>query len=188
MRKSVGTPLIAAALGLCTACVVHAAPTLLDYNSIPAFSSVNPYDQNGFRTSGELFAVGGGQVTPKFAGGQITIASLVAGTPFALTSIDFRLFQSNSSFNFTVFGDLVGGGTASQLISGLTTSLQTYTFGSAFADVVSVRFTQGPSFAGSDDIIFDNVRLGDAVAVPEPATMALVMLALAGVAATRRRQ
>jgi hypothetical protein len=79
----------------------------------------------------------------------------------------------------------VGGGSVTQSISGLTTSLQTYSFGPEFSDLVAVHYTQGPSTTGEDDVIFDNVIV---TAVPEPTSIALLGLGLAGLGFRKRKK
>ncbi len=186
LRKPLSAAAIASAC-LVIASVAHAGVVTLNYDSLSYGMYPSSYDQDGFRTSGPLFGWGDGTVLAPYAGQQITVSSLTPGEAFALTSIDFRL-PYDSSFTFTVFGDLVGGGTVSQVISGLTGSMTTYTFGSDFSNVYGVRFTQGPSTSGFDDVFFDNVVLGDAIAatVPEPATLVLLAAALGGAVLTRR--
>jgi PEP-CTERM motif len=64
--------------------------------------------------------------------------------------------------------------------------LTTASFGAAFDNVQSVRFTQGSS-ASSTEYEFTNVRLSDAAqTVPEPATLALAFAGLLGAGAARR--
>jgi hypothetical protein len=137
-----------------------ASAVVLDYNAFDPGIYQHTVIEDGFSTTSSRFLfITDHYLVTTLAGERFTIAQ-VGGEPFSLCSIDFRLGSYFLSNPFTVFGDQVGGGTATQLISGHTTSLQTYTFGPAFSNVLAVRFTQGPDTGPDDDISFDNVNLG----------------------------
>lgn len=117
------------------------------------------------------------------AGGRIMLTS-VSGNVFSLNAIDLAPVAAFLGFNAVVSftGNVRGGGTVSQsFVTGDTTPFSTFTF-SGFNNLESVTWRQIPNFHQFDNIVVD------AAAVPEPASLALFGLGLAGFAAARRRK
>jgi PEP-CTERM motif len=142
------------------------------------------FDEAGFRTSnsGGLYRVDA--LYAPTANSTTTIAR-IDGALFALDSIDFAAWLIEG-LSVVVYGDLADGSTVQQAVQMSVGILTTASFGAAFDNVQSVRFTQGSS-ASSTEYEFTNVRLSDATqTVPEPATLALAFAGLLGAGVARR--
>jgi hypothetical protein len=126
---------------------------------------------------------------------QTTISQLGDGA-FALISLDYAKWQGPeiAAATITVTGNLVGGGTVSQLLSpvgdftsgGAGTDFLTFNFGPGWGNLTSVVLKgTGATFGSLNYFAIDNVVT--ATLVPEPGTLTLVGLGSAYLVRRRRR-
>jgi len=192
--------LVVATLALLTATAAHAAP-ILDFQdvSIPGGTDavLFSYSSQGFSLSATSgFAAhgnnsvfyAGSQALAGFSGENITLAR-AGGLSFAVTSIDLaRNFAFDPTPTVTFTGTKAAGGTVTQSFTVTTPvgqqAFQSFTF-AGFTDLVSLQWDQPQVAAGLHQ--FDNIAL-DVPAVPEPVSVTLLALGLAGMASRRWRQ
>ena len=131
-----------------------------------------------------------------------TTFSQIGGAPFALTSIDFAEWQSDSPGSHAypqqimVTGNQIGGTTVFATLfpdgifdgPGGQPDFQTFTFGPQWANLVSVVLLGTGATTGSlNYFAIDNVGVDTAAAVPEPGTLSLLGLGSAYLFGRRRR-
>lgn len=188
------------ALAVSASGMTVAAPVSLDFEAFAhGGAAVNiytsPFVTEGFRFVGNQvgndYAVygtasvdytGSTALTP--FGSEAHTLSAVDGGSFSLLAWDIsEELSSDPGFSFTVFGDLLGGGTVSQVVAldGVF-GYQNVTF-AGFTNLTAVRFTTSPN-----NFQLDNIELDTAAAVPEPASLALVGMALFWLVATAQRR
>lgn len=169
--------------------------TVIDFEGFaPAGSLVNvspgtPYNEDGFTltptsSASAVFDSAAasdmtGNLTDWFGFAENNIPTLTltgGGSPFTLNSVLIGPSDIGGGLvSMTIVGDLDGGGTVSANFADLNTA----TVASLnWGNLVSV------SFRTTDDAGLDNITLN----VPEPGTLALLGLSLAGLAAARRRK
>ncbi len=118
--------------------------------------------------------------------------SKVGGGAFNLLGFDIGSgYQGGSGAvtSLTLTGNLVGGGTVSQVFNGLSQSFQTLSVTSQFYNLSSVTFNAyGPNNRAAFDNIVVSVGAPAGGSVPEPASLGLMGLGLAGLGAMRRNR
>lgn len=134
-------------------------------------------------------------VIDDFDGSNVLTMTQVGGAAFSLSSMGLGEWNPGGGLAsaVTVTGLLAGGGTVQTTFSldgvvsdGTTNNFQTFNFGSGWSNLLGVQF-DATAGTGSSYWALDNISVGAAnAAVPEPATLALVGLSLAGLAVTRR--
>lgn len=124
---------------------------------------------------------GGYFSNPNFLGAQ-EIITLVGGGLFDLISIDVKMWSGGNA-NQLFTGHLSGGGTVSTTQTAFGGfSWVTVTFDSSWTGLTSVEWIW-------NNVSFDNIVVQEtaAAAVPEPATLAIFGLVLAGMGLIRRK-
>lgn len=191
--------IVIAALALSAA---PASAVVIDFESLlqdnaSFHNQGSTYNEDGFTLladppSGGLGFVSLGTSYPTFSGstslanfgvGGLTELALTGGGSFSLDSIDLAGFNGPNVVPVTFTGDLTGGGTVTTMF---TTSggigAETFTF-SGFESVVRVSWLQDAPFHQFDNIV---ASANNGHAVPEPASLGLLGLGLAGLAWARR--
>lgn len=173
---------------------------LIDFDSLEvANSNLNyipsgEYTEDGFTISGPTMYYAG-QSNDEYAGSaglhlrtsNATI-SLVDSTAsvFSINSIGLSILNPDGvSPEVTFTGFLLGGGTVTQTFQPLSFGFSDFFFDASFSNLTSISWNQGPY--DGDAHQFDNINL-NVVKVPEPATIALLGLGLAGIGFARRKR
>jgi len=117
--------------------------------------------------------------------GSFTTLSQINGDSFSMAGIAlaFRTVPESQTASLTFTG-VKSGGPVTQTFSfvqGPTISVQNFSFGASFSDLLSVSWIQG-----NEGHQFDNIQVdGAPVAAPEPGMLALFGLGLAGLGFVR---
>jgi hypothetical protein len=170
---------------------------IIDFNSLTGSGLVNrglQYQEDGFQLDNlslsQFTSIHSGDSrytgTPSFfnnGSNGVTRLTQIGGGAFTLSSIDLDSFFTVppvSSVTFTA--TLLGGGTTSQTFTtdSIFASLQTFIFGSAFANVTQVEWTNGPTSHSFDNIVVS--------AVPVPGAVWLMGSSLLGLVGLARRK
>lgn len=161
---------------------------LLSYSE-DGFTLSNSVGQtNPFMTFGTLHSKFSGSTALMHIGHAIqTDLTRTGGGSFSLHSIDLaEFFGSGETTPVTFIGDLTGGGTVTNIftLDGVAFGAETFTF-TGFDSVTKVSWTSFTSFQ-SDIRQIDNIVVNTSTSVPEPASLGLMGLGLAGLAWIRR--
>ncbi|MGB9110459.1 MAG: PEP-CTERM sorting domain-containing protein [Telluria sp.] len=190
MKKHVVAAFLALAASSSMAAVITFDPLALNTAGLAAVSN---YTEAGFSVSGPLGTIGA-QFAGAYAGsaslflanpGNVATLAKVDGSTFSLNSIDLSAlapswYGGGATVTFT--GNVHGGGTLTQsFTTGTALGFDTYTF-SGFDMLDSVSWVQAAPYYQ-----FDNIVVDASAAVPEPGTLALFGVALAGLGALRRK-
>ena len=142
-----------------------------------------PFDF-GVMGSGEGRYTGSAALFNDTIGGTTTL-SRVGGGVFTLSSIDVSELNYAASVFVNFVGELLGGGQVFATIqTDGTFGMESFLFNSAWTNLVSVSWTQDSPFHQFDNV---NVEPGSVSPVPVPAGGLLLVGALAGLAALRRK-
>ena len=185
--------ILAAAAALCLAGGAQAATVTFDDPGLITFDGdVATYIESGFKIQGPALSF---QLLDDLdnPGNGFLVGGVLGAVPFTLMAESggiFSLFSMELAFYDLGFGAPAGDLTISGLFDGTVISrifdlgnlpTNPITFGSDWARLTQVSFLATSGFS------LDNINVAAVAAVPEPGTLALVGLAAAGLAYTRRR-
>jgi hypothetical protein len=111
-----------------------------------------------------------------------------ATTPFNFNGFDLHGSSLGANLSFTLEGWLGGVMVDSAVLHVTGNTLKTYTENWANVDTIEIMSTAAlPVNWGSGTLYMDNVEINDAMAVPEPVSIALLGAGLLGIGLVRRR-
>ena len=148
--------------------------TVVDFTGLTNFSN---YTENGMvMTSNSVWNWPGADMAHMDSG--VAIFKLVSNNDFNLTSIDMINDGGNGPAKFSAYnnGVLLG-------FNNVNGNQGTYSFGSLFSSIDEFRVS-----LINNHFTFDNINFTAANTVPEPSTLALLGLSLAGLALARKRK
>jgi len=178
--------ILAAAAALCLAGNSHAA--VVTFNNpgvilIDPITNVATYTESGFKIQGQAadFLTLDGVLVGGFLGAMPFSLMEASGGVFSLLGLDLAYFDFGGTPGALTISGLLDGTVISRIFDLGNLPTNPITFGSDWARLTQVSFLATSGFS------LDNINVMAVVAVPEPGTLALVGLAAAGLAFTRRR-
>ena len=184
--------ILAAAAALCLAGGAHATVvTFDDPGEITFDGDVATYIEAGYKIQGPALSFQPLDDLDNPENGFL-LGGVLGEVPFTLMAVSggiFSLFSLDLAFFDLGFGDPPGDLTITGFLNGdqevssvfSLVNPATITFDSNWSRLTQV------SFVGTSGFLLDNIGVEAVAAVPEPGTLALVGLAAAGLAFTRRR-
>jgi hypothetical protein len=197
MMSRLALPLLALALS------ANVNATTLTFEDITNDTKLGTtYESSGYRLTGTPTGVGSdkffsdGEGSPYFAGsrgigfgavsGRITLQS-INGALFDAFSIDIARADSYGGLIPVGFTGIKEDGSKVFATYQFTDSIvglnHTFSLGDGFRNLKSMVWYEGAVWQ-----LFDNIELAEASTVPEPSSIALIGLALAGLSIARRRK
>lgn len=194
-------PAAGLALSLFAAAPAMAAPLVIDFETAPSYSSIGDhYADKGVSFGGDALGLQNDELGPYFSNAPSANGVMFAFGTDATMNVTGG-FMDTVSFWYSSTAAALGGVSIWSGLNGTGTLLASFDllgnaqngcsdtawchFDQLSADFAGVAYSM--TFNGDPTIAFDNIALGSN-AVPEPASMLLVSLGLAGLAASKRRR